>query len=190
MLDNERHVHAECVSTPHPSHFTRPHPTLISFTRLIYYNGHQDNPNSIREPGKRYTSMTCLLTHPFSRGSVHLASPDPLVPPAIDPNYLSNAADLDMAVHMLEAALTLFRTAPMAEAVRAHKMPSAEVLARGRAGLEEYVRENCRPIYHPVGTAAMLPREDGGVVDAKLRVYGTTNLRIVSLLDSTSLKRR
>ena len=25
----------------------------------------------------------------------------------------------------------------------------------------------------------MLPREDGGVVDSKLKVYGTTNLRIV-----------
>jgi choline dehydrogenase-like flavoprotein len=25
----------------------------------------------------------------------------------------------------------------------------------------------------------MIPREDGGVVDTKLKVYGTTNLRIV-----------
>lgn len=25
----------------------------------------------------------------------------------------------------------------------------------------------------------MLPREDGGVVDARLKVYGTTNLRVI-----------
>lgn len=25
----------------------------------------------------------------------------------------------------------------------------------------------------------MFPREDGGVVDARLKVYGTTNLRVV-----------
>lgn len=30
-----------------------------------------------------------------------------------------------------------------------------------------------------VGTAAMLPRQDGGVVDPNLLVYGTTNLRVV-----------
>jgi choline dehydrogenase-like flavoprotein len=29
------------------------------------------------------------------------------------------------------------------------------------------------------GTCAMMPREDGGVVDASLKVYGTANLRIV-----------
>ncbi len=32
---------------------------------------------------------------------------------------------------------------------------------------------------HPAGTAAMAPRELGGVVGADLKVYGTTNLRVV-----------
>ena len=32
---------------------------------------------------------------------------------------------------------------------------------------------------HPAGTAAMAPREYGGVVDSDLKVYGTTNLRVV-----------
>jgi choline dehydrogenase-like flavoprotein len=31
---------------------------------------------------------------------------------------------------------------------------------------------------HPLGTAAMLPESDGGVVDPEVRVYGTTNVRI------------
>lgn len=35
--------------------------------------------------------------------------------------------------------------------------------------------------YHPIGTASMLPREDGGVVSPKLIVYGTTNVRVVDL---------
>lgn len=32
---------------------------------------------------------------------------------------------------------------------------------------------------HHVGTASMLPRKLGGVVDARLRVYGVKGLRVV-----------
>jgi choline dehydrogenase len=32
---------------------------------------------------------------------------------------------------------------------------------------------------HAVGTCSMLPRSDGGVVDPQLKVYGTSNVRIV-----------
>ena len=36
-------------------------------------------------------------------------------------------------------------------------------------------------LWHPVGTYAMLPREDGGVVDERLRVYGVKSLRLVDV---------
>lgn len=32
---------------------------------------------------------------------------------------------------------------------------------------------------HPIGTASMMSRELGGVVDPELRVYGTANVRVV-----------
>ena len=32
--------------------------------------------------------------------------------------------------------------------------------------------------YHPSSTFAMLPREQGGVVDAELKVYGLGNVRV------------
>jgi choline dehydrogenase-like flavoprotein len=35
--------------------------------------------------------------------------------------------------------------------------------------------------YHAVGSCSMLPREKGGVVDPELRVYGTSNVRVVDL---------
>lgn len=34
-------------------------------------------------------------------------------------------------------------------------------------------------MYHVSGSCAMLPRQDGGVLDTKLRVYGTSNVRVV-----------
>ncbi len=33
--------------------------------------------------------------------------------------------------------------------------------------------------FHPVGSCSMLPKEDGGVVDSRLKVYGVEGLRVV-----------
>lgn len=132
------------------------------------------------EPGKRYTSLFCALMHPLSRGTVHIATADPLAPPAIDPNYFANEADLQLVVRVVQYALRLYGTPPLARHVTRTLLPPPDALARGEEGLAEYVKENCGPVFHPVGTAAMMPREDGGVVDPTLKVYGTSNLRVVS----------
>jgi choline dehydrogenase-like flavoprotein len=46
-------------------------------------------------------------------------------------------------------------------------------------GAQKYVLDTATTAYHTCGTAAMLPKEKGGVVDEKLVVYGTKNLRLV-----------
>ena len=42
-----------------------------------------------------------------------------------------------------------------------------------------FVESNYLPVFHPIGTAAMLPRSFGGVVDSNLRVYGVQGVRVV-----------
>ncbi|KAK4044308.1 L-sorbose 1-dehydrogenase [Parachaetomium inaequale] len=42
-----------------------------------------------------------------------------------------------------------------------------------------FVRETAIGAMHVTGTCSMMPREKGGVVDPRLRVYGTRNLRVV-----------
>lgn len=126
--------------------------------------------------------------HPLSRGSVHIASADPLAPPAIDLNCFANEADLDVLVHAVEFVLQkLTKTAPLGGHVIQTVVPPKDLVAKGREGLKEYARATCAPSFHPVGTAAMLPREDGGVIDSKLKVYGTSNLRVVSATNSRFL---
>lgn len=44
--------------------------------------------------------------------------------------------------------------------------------------LEEEVRKRLETLYHPACSARMAPRDDGGVVDPMLRVYGVAGLRI------------
>lgn len=152
-----------------------------AIAEVIMINGHLPVPYSTPVKGKRYNSNFCILMHPLSRGSVHINSSDPLAPPAIDPNYFANSADLDIIVHAIQFSLRLNSTSPMKECVKSQVVPSKELLDRGEEGLKEYIKENCGPIYHPVGTASMLPLEEGGVVDASLKVYGTSNLRVVDL---------
>lgn len=42
-----------------------------------------------------------------------------------------------------------------------------------------YIRNHLETLYHPTSTARMAPLSEGGVVDARLKVYGIRGLRIV-----------
>ena len=46
------------------------------------------------------------------------------------------------------------------------------------AELAEVIRGRLSTLYHPAGTCRMAPRQDGGVVDSELRVYGVQGLRV------------
>ncbi|KAF8868345.1 alcohol oxidase [Infundibulicybe gibba] len=154
---------------------------------ILNYNGHHPSVPGVPAPGKRYTSLVCALMHPLSRGTVHITSANPLTPPAIDPNYFANETDLDLLVHITRFALKVYNTPPFGDAFKEFLMPPKETLQATGTQVEqderlrEYVRETCAPVYHPIGTAAMLPRADGGVVDSNLQVYGTHNLRVVDV---------
>ncbi len=46
---------------------------------------------------------------------------------------------------------------------------------------DQWLRENIATTWHSLGTCKMLPREDGGVVDTNLGVYGVTGLKIADM---------
>ncbi|KAH9053394.1 alcohol oxidase-like protein [Lactarius vividus] len=47
--------------------------------------------------------------------------------------------------------------------------------------LEEFARAEVATTWHALGTCAMKPREQGGVVDSKLNVYGVRGLKVADL---------
>ncbi|RDB21821.1 Alcohol oxidase 2 [Hypsizygus marmoreus] len=47
--------------------------------------------------------------------------------------------------------------------------------------IDDWVADHVETTWHSLGTCAMKPREEGGVVDARLNVYGTQNLKCVDL---------
>ena len=128
-------------------------------------------------PKKNLVTVFSTLMHPLSRGNVHIDPEDPAGKPIINPNYLSNEFDIQTAVEGAKFAREVANTEPLASIWESEYQPGPEV--QTDEGWEEYVRNGMLSFYHPVGTCAMLPKEDGGVVDSDLLVYGTRNLRIV-----------
>ena len=47
------------------------------------------------------------------------------------------------------------------------------------SNVEGFVKGNFGIEYHPMSSCSMLPEREGGVVDERLRVYGTENVRVV-----------
>jgi choline dehydrogenase len=128
-----------------------------------------------RVKGHGMTINTCNL-RPRSVGSVSLRSADPSVPPAIDPNFLDDPHDWEMAIRGFEWGRELLATKAYAPFVKREHMPGAHV--RTDAEIRAYIRQWAKTDYHPVGTCAM-GVSDSAVVDQQLRVRGLTGLRVV-----------
>jgi choline dehydrogenase-like flavoprotein len=90
---------------------------------------------------------------------------------------LNNKIDMKVLVEGVRFARKVIQKGNLVTITKAEIRPGSEVQTDEE--IEAFIRETGRTVFHPVGTAAMLPREDGGVVDADLKVYGTANVRVV-----------
>jgi len=100
----------------------------------------------------------------------------------IDPHYLENDFDTQVLVEAVKYARTIVAQPPLSSAIVAQYFPPAT--SQTDAQIETFVRESVSPLFHPIGTASMGPETVagaawGGVVNSDLKVYGTTNLRVV-----------
>ncbi|CAG8008278.1 unnamed protein product [Penicillium salamii] len=118
---------------------------------------------------------------PFSRGNVHLSSADPTVAATIDPKYFMLDFDLHAQVEAARFIREIFKTEPFASMSGAETSPGLSTVAAtaGDEGWSDFIKQNYRSNFHPISTTAMLPKEVGGVVDTSLKVYGTSNVRVV-----------
>ncbi|GAA5830556.1 hypothetical protein JCM3766R1_002761 [Sporobolomyces carnicolor] len=135
--------------------------------------------NTTATANTTYISLAGCLQHALSRGSVHIKSAQPLAAPLIDPAYLQSPLDLFLLAKSAQFLRKVASQPALAQYIDAESEPGPAV--NTDAEFEAWIRSVVRTEYHPVGTAAMLPLKDNGVVDPWLSVYGTQNVRVVDL---------
>jgi choline dehydrogenase len=142
----------------------------------VYYINH-----GMTVPEGHGFSIGPTLIRAKSRGFVGLRSDDPFAAPLIQPNYLENAADLNLIVEGVRLGFELAATqafAPFCGEVYQYDRSNQISADSTDAEIASFIRNNCETLYHPVGTCKM-GADDLAVVDAKLKVHGTENLRVV-----------
>ncbi|CCF48882.1 hypothetical protein NDA11_001036 [Ustilago hordei] len=151
--------------------FLNNYPNKVGQMELIGIDGYFASTGTPK-PDETYFTILAANQHLFSRGSIHIQSSDPTKYPIIDPKYFSVPFDTEIATAGTNYTRRVGLSKAYSDMVVGEYWP-------GNVDLETYTKTTSVTEYHPIGTASMLPRHQGGVVDASLKVYGTTNLRVV-----------
>ncbi|MFJ6572651.1 GMC family oxidoreductase [Streptomyces sp. NPDC091292] len=126
-------------------------------------------------PGHGVTLLACNV-RPRSRGAVTLVSKDRSVLPAVDPNYLDDPHDWEIAVEGFRRMREVFAAPAFAGLLKEEWLPGASVETDEE--IRAYIRRWAKTDYHPVGTCKM-GVDDLAVVDPELRVHGLDGLRVI-----------
>jgi choline dehydrogenase-like flavoprotein len=117
------------------------------------------------------------LLRPESRGSVALASADPLAPPKIQHNFLSSSRDMMVLRSGLRILRDIASRKPMQDFL-ARELTAPDAAGMSDAALDAHIRGQSVTVNHCLGTCKM-GIDTYAVVDDQLLVRGAEALRVV-----------
>lgn len=138
----------------------------------------------LKTAGHRSIQVFPAVMQPKSRGYISLASNDPLAPPKIVANYLTEQHDVKVLVDGIKFAIALSQT----NALQGYGMRLDETVIpqceQHQFNTDAYwecaVTYNTGPENHQAGSCKMGPlRDPYAVVDHELRVHGVRGLRVM-----------
>lgn len=119
-------------------------------------------------------SIIPTLLKPKSKGFVGLHSNNPMDNPLIQPNFLSEDADLELLVKGVRKALEVMN----ADAFAPYRDSINSPADTSETGLITHIKKAVETVYHPVGTCKM-GNDNMAVVNNQLKVHGVENLRVI-----------
>ncbi|KAK3326013.1 GMC oxidoreductase [Apodospora peruviana] len=159
-------------------------------------------------PEGQYAAMVNYTAYPYSRGRIHITSASPFAPLDFSVGFFTDNHDIDIKklLWAYKKAREIIRRTEFyrGEVASTHpKFPSGSAAAcielplstshdtssvkdivyteKDDKAIEQFLRENTHTTWHSLGTNKMAPRQEMGVVDKDLNVYGVSGLKVVDL---------
>ena len=120
-------------------------------------------------------TMSPVHLRPDGRGTVRLASSDPLVPPKVLFDYLRTDYDMQAIIFGIRLCRRIAEQPALKPYIVEELQPGATITSD--ADLAEYVRQSGVSNQHPTSSCAM-GTGTNSVVDPRLRVHGIDRLRV------------
>ncbi|KAI8650033.1 hypothetical protein NCS56_01455000 [Fusarium sp. Ph1] len=162
------------------------------------------DPSSV--PEEQYVTVGNYTAYPYSRGHMHITGPNVDDPLDFDVGYLNDENDIDLKkqVWAYKKSREIMRRTEMYRGEIAPGHPAfpegspaacvdlkqqsslsnvkdVEYSAEDDKAIEQWVRENVGTTWHSIATCRMAPRDEFGVVDERLNVWGTRGLKLADL---------
>ena len=147
--------------------------------------------------------MSVFTGYPYSRGSIHITGPELDDKLNFTTGFFSDAQGVDIKKHVwaYKKQREIFRRmktfrgelpgghpnfAPNSSAVLVNNRSTGDIKdiiysVEDDKVIEDWLRGHVETTWHSMGTCKMAPREEGGVVDQRLNVYGVEGLKVVDL---------
>lgn len=116
---------------------------------------------------------------PFSRGSVTITSKDTAINPVVDPNWLSDPRDQEVAVASYKYVRQVYTSQAMQPVLLGDEVYPGKNVSTDSQILAQ-IQGAMLQVYHPACTNKMGVANDSmAVVDSTARVFGVSGLRVV-----------
>ncbi|KAL8752005.1 MAG: hypothetical protein Q9184_005876, partial [Pyrenodesmia sp. 2 TL-2023] len=146
------------------------------------FDGYNTNYTAVDpNDGYQYATISSALVAPLSRGNVTISSADPRDPPIINPNWLTDPADVELAILGFKRVREIWGYM--------NGTTIGEEYFPGTAGVKtdeeilSFIRKAVVQLWHAAGTCKMGKVGKGenemAVLDGHGKVYGVTRLRVV-----------
>ena len=155
----------------------------FQFFSVPIYADNFSFPLHVAQPnGYEYASLACASIAPLPRGNISISSAWMHDPPLINPNWLTDPTDIQVAIAAFRRIREILSTNAMAPVlIRPEFYPGHQnVSSESDEQILAYYKNSFSTMSHASATCAMGKASDPmAVVDSRARVYGVRNLRVV-----------